>query len=133
MVVTSERGAAQIYFSDFFDVSPALLEDHGAFDISLVNDLPLFIDPFLLFNSRKAEYRQLHDDIIRYLRFLRDKSLGQALHPGLIGAWYRFGEVRQNWLGFSRVATTAAASAPTLPGRSTRTLARCSRTSARSG
>lgn len=61
-----------IYFSDVFGVAPAALEDYGAFDVSLVNDLPLFIDPFLLFNSEKMEYRALHDQIIRYVRFLRD-------------------------------------------------------------
>lgn len=45
-----------IYFSDYFDVDPLLLERYGAFNISLVTDLPLFIDPFLLFNSKKSEY-----------------------------------------------------------------------------
>src|SRR5215217_5518075 len=92
---------AQIYFSDFFDVAPEALEEYGAFNVSLVNDLPLFIDPFLLFNSDKPEYRQLHDNIIRYLRFLRDKSRSGVLDPGLLQAWYRFKEVKQNWLGFS--------------------------------
>src|SRR5947209_3556504 len=52
-----------VYFSDFFDVSPATIEKYGAFNISLVADLPLFIDPFLLFNSKKPEYRSLHDHI----------------------------------------------------------------------
>ena len=37
-----------IYFSDFFQVSPDILEKYGAFNVSLINDLPLFIDPFLL-------------------------------------------------------------------------------------
>jgi len=46
-----------IYFSDVIEVAPALLEQHGAFNISLVSDLPLFIDPFLLFNGKTAEYR----------------------------------------------------------------------------
>jgi len=43
----------KLYFSDFFEVSRSELEEHGAFDVSLLADLPLFIDPFLLFNSRK--------------------------------------------------------------------------------
>ena len=46
----------KIYFSDFFEISPDIIEDYGAFNISLLNDLPLFIDPFLLFNSEKKEY-----------------------------------------------------------------------------
>lgn len=44
---------AGVYFSDRFRVSPYVLDRYGAFDISVVSDLPLFIDPFLLFNSQK--------------------------------------------------------------------------------
>jgi hypothetical protein len=92
----------KIYFSDFFEVRPSTVERYGAFNVSLINDLPLFIDPFLLFNSRKRKYRLLHDQIIRYLRFLRDKSVsGDQLDDGLIRAWYAFPEIRQNWLGFT--------------------------------
>jgi hypothetical protein len=40
--------------------------------------------------------------MISYLAFLRDKSATQRLDDGLIKAWYRFPEVKQNWLGFSR-------------------------------
>ena len=61
----------KVLFSDFFRVDSDAVEQYGAFDISLLADLPLFVDPFLLFNSKKPEYRQLHDKIIRYLRFLR--------------------------------------------------------------
>ena len=90
-----------LLFSDFFEVPQKTVDRHGAFDISLVADLPLFVDPFLLFNSRKRKYRKLHDQMIEYLRFLRDKSSNQHLDPGLIRAWYLFPEIRQNWLGFS--------------------------------
>lgn len=90
-----------IYFSDYFNVDPRKIERYGAFNISLVADLPLFIDPFLLFNSRKRRYRELHDGIIRYLRFLKDKSAAGPVAPGLVSAWYRFPEVRQTWFGFS--------------------------------
>lgn len=89
-----------VYFSDGFMVSEKDIEKHGAFNISLVTDLPLFIDPFLLFNSNKPEYQQLHDQMIRYLRFLRAKSEFGALDPALIKSWYCFSEVKQNWLGF---------------------------------
>jgi hypothetical protein len=92
----------QIYFSDFFEVSQDALKAYAAFNISLVNDLPLFIDPFLLFNSQKPEYRHLHDEMIRYLRFLRDKAAAGILDESLIGAWCMFPEVRQTWLGFSK-------------------------------
>ncbi|WP_433562299.1 hypothetical protein ACQP1O_33105 [Nocardia sp. CA-151230] len=89
-----------LYFAEHFDVDPQVLRDYGAFNICIASDLPLFIDPFLLFNSDKPEYRQLHDGIIAYLRFLRSKA-DVDLSPGLIDAWYRFKEVKQNWLGFT--------------------------------
>ena len=89
-----------IYFSDVFEVSPASLEKHGAFNISLISDLPLFVDPFLLFNSKKSEYQRLHEEIIRYLRFLKDRATTTELNPGLLNAWYRFPEVKQNFFGF---------------------------------
>ncbi len=88
-------------FSDFFGVSREDLDATGAFDISLVADLPLFIDPFLLFHSKKRLFQDLHRELINYLTFLRDKSAAQSLDPTLIAAWFTFPEVRQNWLGFS--------------------------------
>src|SRR5438067_1787004 len=91
------------YFSEYFGTDRKALRRHGAFDISLVTDLPLFIDPFLLFNSRKKRYKQLHQDILNYLAFLRDRAKDKkGLDPGLLSAWYRFPEVRQTWLGFTR-------------------------------
>jgi hypothetical protein len=90
---------AAVYFSDRFRVRPDTLDKYGAFNISVVSDLPLFIDPFLLFNSRKAKYQALHESIIEYLRFLKSKA-NTNLTKGLIDSWYRFPEVRQNWLGF---------------------------------
>jgi hypothetical protein len=91
----------KLYFSDFFEVAPSTIQRYGAFNISLVSDLPLFIDPFLLFNSQKRVYRNLHDQIIKYLLFLKEKSGNQRLDAGLIKAWYAFPEIKQNWLGFS--------------------------------
>lgn len=93
----------KVYFSDFFEVRPEVIEEYGAFNVSLINDLPLFIDPFLLFNSNKGEYQKLHENILDYLRFLRDKSAEQK-DPSIpqLRAWYCFREIKQNWLGFSR-------------------------------
>ena len=65
----------KLYFSDYFGIPKKHIEDFGAFNISLVSDLPLFIDPFLLFNSKKKEYQIYHERIIQYLRFLKDKSV----------------------------------------------------------
>ena len=67
-----------------------------------MNDLPLFIDPFLLFNSSKPKYQKLHAEIIRYMRFLRDRSIAGEVDAGLLRAWFHFPEIRQNWLGFSQ-------------------------------
>jgi hypothetical protein len=96
------RSTVDIYFSDVFGVAPRVLDRYGAFNVSLVNDLPLFIDPFLLFNSRKPRYRKLHEEIIGYLSFLRDKSVDGSVGDGLLRAWYTFKEIRQNWFGFAR-------------------------------
>jgi len=93
----------QLYFSDVFEVDPNTLESYGAFNISLVNDLPLFIDPFLLFNSERDEYQALHAEIIQYLRFLKDMAATGSLTDGHLRAWFMFSEVKQNWLGFSLV------------------------------
>lgn len=90
---------AGVYFSDRFHVSPDVMDEYGAFNVSVVSDLPLFIDPFLLFNSEKETYQALHESIIEYLRFLKAKA-NLNLTTGLIDSWYRFPEVRQNWLGF---------------------------------
>jgi hypothetical protein len=92
----------EIYFSDFFNVPPDLLEEYGAFDISLIGDLPLFVDPFLLFNSQNPRYQELHGEIIHYMRFLKNVTLSGMITPPLVDAWFGFPEVRQNWLGFSR-------------------------------
>nr|WP_320142504.1 hypothetical protein [uncultured Cohaesibacter sp.] len=89
------------FFSDYFDVSEDVMTDFGVFNVSLVNDLPLFIDPFLLFHSEKEEYKKLHAEMIQYVAFLRDHA-GQAIaNEDLLKAWYCFPEIKQNWLGFS--------------------------------
>ena len=95
-----------VHFSDFFAVSPEALEDYGAFNVSLINDLPLFIDPFLLFNSPHPQYQELHADMIEYVKFLRDRAVGGPIDQGLLRAWFTFSEVKQNWLGYSLVGNS---------------------------
>jgi len=92
-----------IYFSDYFSVSPEIIEEHGAFNVSLINDLPLFIDPFLLFNSDNSTYQELHSQIINYMKFLKDVSLEETIPKALMSEWFTFPEIKQNWLGFSMV------------------------------
>ena len=92
----------KVYFSDYFDVEEDVIDDYGAVNISLINDIPLFIDPFLMFNSEKTEYRKIHDDIISYLLFLQKQAENhRTLTPGMRKAWFSFSEVKQTWLGFS--------------------------------
>jgi len=89
------------FFSDRFGLDPSVLDEYGALDISLVVDLPLFIDPFLLFNSKKPEYQELHNELVRYLVFLRDKAKAGPVSEALLRVWYCFPEMKQTWLGFS--------------------------------
>ncbi len=91
----------KVYFSDVFNVNPDDIEQHGAFNISLINDLPLFIDPFLLFNSTHPEYQNLHKEILRYVGFLRDRAMANNVNDGLLRSWYCFPEIKQTWLGYS--------------------------------
>jgi hypothetical protein len=91
------------FFSDTFGIDPLIIEKYGAFDISLINDLPLFIDPFLLFHSESEEYQTLHRQIIDYLVFLRDRATDGPVSIGDLRNWYCFPEVKQNWFGFSLV------------------------------
>jgi len=89
------------FFSGEYGVSREELDEYGAFDISLLTDLPLFIDPFLLFNSSNPKYRALHEEIIHYLQYLCEKSACQVVNSGLVQALYAFPEVSQTWLGFA--------------------------------
>lgn len=112
MSMSSQPDATSIYFSDVFQVSPETLEEYGAFDVSLVNDLPLFIDPFLLFNSTRPDYQALHEDVIAYVRFLRDKSVAGTINKGQLESWFMFREVKQTWLGYSLVGNDGSGLGP---------------------
>lgn len=90
-----------VYFSEIFEVDESVLEEYGAINISLINDIPLFIDPFLLYASDKPEYKALHEGIIDYLVFLRGKAAEGSVSLAKINRWYCFHEVKQNWLGYS--------------------------------
>lgn len=90
----------QVYFTDVFYIDEKVLDEYGAYNISLINDMPLFVDSFLLFYSTKEEYKKLHDDIIKYIIFLKNKSI-IPLSATQLKAWYMFPEQKQNWLGYS--------------------------------
>src|SRR6476660_6941997 len=83
------------FFNEYFGVTTYQIDDHGAFNVSIINDLPLFIDPFLLFNSTTPEYQQLHADILQYMMFLRYKIISGSVNDDLVKAWFMFPEVKQ--------------------------------------
>lgn len=92
-----------VHFTDVFNVSSETLENYGAFNVSLISDMPLFIDPFLLFSSTKKEYQELHKQILLYLAFLKKKADEGLTDHVLIKSWYSFPEMKQNWLGYSQI------------------------------
>lgn len=89
-----------MFFSERFQIDAELIKAYGAVDISLVCDTPLFIDPMLIFNSDREDYKKLHQEIIKYFHFLNRISR-QTLANEQINAWFRFKEVPNNWLGYS--------------------------------
>lgn len=100
--MTNRNENEPLRFSNYFDVDEADLASYGAVNISLINDLPLFIDPFLLFGSDKEEYKAIHHDIICYLLFLKNEAQRiKTPHGGMLQSWYVFPEIKQTWLGFS--------------------------------
>lgn len=96
-----------MFFSDYFGVDEDVIDEYGAVNISLINDLPLFIDPFLLFNSDNTEFQKIHSNMIDYLLFLQMQSEQYPqLEAGMREAWFSFHEVKQNWLGFSALGNS---------------------------
>ena len=81
-----------MYFSEAFGIDRELLNEYGAIDISLICDTPLFIDPMLIFNSQKEEYKALHQSIIKYLHFLAKKSRETKLSKGDLKNLFTFNE-----------------------------------------
>ena len=90
----------KIYFSDFFEIDTSVIKDYGALDISLLNDLPLFIDPFLIFCNEDPKCREMHDEIIKYLVYLRDHATRKLPSAAELKYLYCFPEVKQTYLGF---------------------------------
>lgn len=91
-----------IFFSAYFGVSRDALDRHGAFDLNLLADVPLFVDPFLLFNSKNDTYIALHEGILDYLRHLKSIS-GENLSRAVVKDLFRFQEVSQNWFGYCKL------------------------------
>ena len=90
-----------MFFSEKFNVDRKLIINYGAVDISLVCDLPLFIDPMLIFNSKKTIYKKLHNYLIKYFAFLTKKS-EEGVGRDEIKSYFTFSEIKNNWFGYSK-------------------------------
>lgn len=66
----------------------------------------------MLFNSDDQKYRKLHAEMISYLKFLKEKSKSGQIRQGLVESWYTFPEVKQTWLGYSRVGNAGSGLGP---------------------
>lgn len=90
----------KLVFSEYFDLDEDVLTEFGALNMCLDADLPLFIDPFLLFASEKAAYQNEHEKIVSHLVYLRDLAIsdGDTANINL----FKFPEVEQNWLGLCK-------------------------------
>lgn len=99
-------------FSEIFEVDKNILEQEGFVDISLLCDLPLFVDPFLIFGSQKEEYLELNNETNRYLLFLKKKAIQHEIHSGLLKSWFTFSEVYNNWLGYCKFGNKGSGLGP---------------------
>lgn len=88
----------KIYFSDFFNVTHTTINEYWALDISLIYDNPAFVDPFLIFFSTKEEYKKLHNEIIKYISYLKEQSDNWVFEERNA----IFSEVKEVWLWFSK-------------------------------
>jgi len=89
----------QLLFNEYFEIDQGILDQYGALNICLEADLPLFIDPFLLFSSDDPVYQELHEKIVNHLIYLRKVAVDD---PNIGLTPFQFPEIRQNWLGLCK-------------------------------
>ena len=91
----------KLLFSEYFEISESTLAEYGALNICLSSDLPLFIDPFLLFASEKEEYKKLHKHVVEHLLLLKSYALENSGNDVDVRL-FKFPEIKQNWLGLAQ-------------------------------
>ena len=91
----------KLLFSDYFNLDKSKLDEYGALNICLSADMPLFIDPFLLFASDDEEYKKLHQNLIDHILILKDIAI-EDKESAENNSIFRFPEIKQNWLGVSQ-------------------------------
>ncbi|MEJ1414308.1 MAG: hypothetical protein RPU90_12135 [Candidatus Sedimenticola sp. (ex Thyasira tokunagai)] len=89
----------KLLFSEYFEIDCEVLDEYGALNICIDADLPLFIDPFLMFSSKKEEYIELHEQIVGHLIQLKDLATSSGSSDIRL---FQFPEVKQNWLGLCK-------------------------------
>ena len=89
----------KLLFSEYFEIDSETLDEYGALNICIDADLPLFIDPFLMFSSEKKEYIELHDQVVNHLIQLKELATN---NPSIDIRLFQFPEIKQNWLGLCK-------------------------------
>jgi len=89
----------KLLFSEYFEIDGGVLDAYGALNICIDADLPLFIDPFLLFSSEKPEYIELHAQVVNHLIQLKKLAVSDQNSDIRL---FQFPEVKQNWLGLCK-------------------------------
>ncbi len=77
-----------------------IIEEYGAVNISLINDLPLFIDPFY-YLIVKIQILKIHKEMINYLLFYNSSQMACEIDFRNEKCLVFFSEIKQTWLGFS--------------------------------
>ncbi|WP_204369124.1 hypothetical protein [Methylocucumis oryzae] len=103
----------KLLFSEYFEIDGDVLDAYGALNICIDADLPLFIDPFLLFSSEKPEYTELHDQIVNHLIALKELATN---NPSVDARLFQFPEVKQNWLGLCKWGNVGKGLGPQFAG-----------------
>lgn len=91
----------KLLFSDYFNIDQSVMNKYGALNICLSADMPLFIDPFLLFASEDKDYKKLHQNLIDHILILKDIAI-EDKESAENNSIFRFPEIKQNWLGVSQ-------------------------------
>ena len=91
----------KLLFSDYFKIDQSIVDNYGALNICLAADMPLFIDPFLLFASTDETYQKLHKDLINHILILKEIAIEEKENAEN-NSIFRFPEIKQNWLGLSK-------------------------------
>jgi hypothetical protein len=79
----------------------------------LKEDIPLYLDPFLLWNSSKSEYRRLHEQLVGFFEHLRD-LIQMGKRGESVSLLAECGEPRELGLGYALGSKAGSALGPTL-------------------